>query len=273
MDDLKNIERYYNSLESAHHEWTRFDRHRFEFPITTRHIKKYITPGSKVIDIGGGPGRYSFELAQMGCEVTLFDLSRSSVEYAKRKSKELRIPLQRYCVGDARDLSDFPDHCFDALLNFGPLYHLPDPADRRRVVAESMRVLKPGGILAVAFISVFAPIYDTVRRYSSEISARRDDLVRFIQTGTNIDSKEVKGFADAYFVDPDSITPFMESFGVESRLLFGAESFIAQSEFRIMDLSESTLEEWIDFAYETSTSRAGIYGSDHIVYIGETSNS
>ncbi|MCG8479457.1 MAG: hypothetical protein MI724_10205 [Spirochaetales bacterium] len=97
--------------------------------------------------------------------------------------------------------------------------------------------------------------------------------MRFTQTGTNIDSKEVKGFADAYVADPESIPPFMESFGVESKLLFGAESFITQSEFRIMDLSESILEEWIDFAYETSTSRAGIYGSDHIVYIGEKSKS
>jgi SAM-dependent methyltransferase len=48
--------------------------------------------------------------------------------------------------GDARDLAE-PDESWDAVLPFGPLYHLLDRADRVRVFAEARRVVRPGGVV------------------------------------------------------------------------------------------------------------------------------
>src|SRR5918994_65755 len=48
--------------------------------------------------------------------------------------------------GVARQLSA-DDASFDAVLLFGPLYHLTDRADRRAALAEARRVLQPGGRL------------------------------------------------------------------------------------------------------------------------------
>ena len=55
-------------------EWNRI-ANRPEFLLTCRMLDRYIKPGDSVLDIGGGPGRYSLYLAEKGCDVTLFDLS------------------------------------------------------------------------------------------------------------------------------------------------------------------------------------------------------
>ena len=49
--------------------------------MTKRYMEEYIpndTP-QKILDIGGGPGRYSIFLAQKGHDVTLFDLSGKNI--------------------------------------------------------------------------------------------------------------------------------------------------------------------------------------------------
>jgi ubiquinone/menaquinone biosynthesis C-methylase UbiE len=50
-----------------------------------------------------------------------------------------------------------------AVLLLGPLYHLPQAADRDRALREAQRVLRPGGVALAAAISYFAPTIDGIR--------------------------------------------------------------------------------------------------------------
>ena len=52
---------------------------------------------------------------------------------------------------------------FDVVLLLGPLYHLPDRADRMTALREARRVLRPGGVLAVAAVSRMAVPLDWFR--------------------------------------------------------------------------------------------------------------
>ena len=79
--------------------------------------------------------------------------------------------------GNALDLRRYPDHSFDAVLLFGPLYHLHSRADRLQCIAEARRVCKPGGKLFFAFISndfviltefSYRPDYFTAGDYDKE---------------------------------------------------------------------------------------------------------
>ena len=62
------VKAYYNANVSG--EWNRIAG-RPEFLLTCRFLNRYIKSGDKVLDIGGGPGRYSLYLAGRGCDVTL----------------------------------------------------------------------------------------------------------------------------------------------------------------------------------------------------------
>ncbi len=73
MDDIIKIVRDFYDIDVLA-EWNRLEG-RPEFLLSCRMLDRYIKSNDKVLDIGGGPGRYSFYLAEKVCDVTLFDLS------------------------------------------------------------------------------------------------------------------------------------------------------------------------------------------------------
>jgi 2-polyprenyl-3-methyl-5-hydroxy-6-metoxy-1,4-benzoquinol methylase len=63
------------------------------FAVTMRTLGDYLPqPPAKILDIGGGPGRYA--ITQRGYEVTLFDLSQGCLDLAK--AKEAGVELAGY---------------------------------------------------------------------------------------------------------------------------------------------------------------------------------
>jgi 2-polyprenyl-3-methyl-5-hydroxy-6-metoxy-1,4-benzoquinol methylase len=72
MKSLDTVRNFYD--ETVNYEWERLDRHKVEYEITKRYLNRYIKSNDKVLDLGGGPGKYSLYLADQGCEVTLADL-------------------------------------------------------------------------------------------------------------------------------------------------------------------------------------------------------
>jgi SAM-dependent methyltransferase len=109
-------------------------------------------PPAVVADIGGGPGRYALWLADLGYRVEHRDLAPGHVEHlASMKPEAVSTRL-----GDARRL-DLADASVDAVLLFGPLYHLPTAGERVTALAEAARVVRPGGPVFAAAITRWAP--------------------------------------------------------------------------------------------------------------------
>ena len=76
MDETTNIIRdFYNAGIDT--EWSRIAS-RPEFLLTCRMLNRYIKPGDTILDIGGGPGRYSHYLAAKDCKVTLSTFPRKT---------------------------------------------------------------------------------------------------------------------------------------------------------------------------------------------------
>ena len=124
---------------------------RVEFLTTVKYVEKYLTPGSKIIDIGAGAGEYSLYFAKQGHSVTAVELADNNIKSFKAKlTPEINIDLRQ---GNACDLSAFPDNSFDIVLLLGPLYHISDPQERKKCIAEARRVCKKGGVIFFAYIS------------------------------------------------------------------------------------------------------------------------
>ena len=83
-NDAEIVKESYN--KNAQLEWERLEGFHFEFEIAKHYLKKYLR-GKTVLDIGGGPGRYSVWLAKQGYDVTLVDLSENNIALAKQKVK------------------------------------------------------------------------------------------------------------------------------------------------------------------------------------------
>ncbi len=121
-------------------------------------------PPGVVLDVGGGPGRYSCWLAGLGYQVHLIDPVEKHVRQAREASdSQPRRPLASVALGDARSL-DHGDGAADAVLLMGPLYHLVDREQRLRALREAHRVLRPGGLLIAKAVNRFASLLDALTR-------------------------------------------------------------------------------------------------------------
>lgn len=133
---------------------------RLEFVRTQELLRGRLpAPPAGVLDVGGGTGAHAEWLAADGYEVVLIDVVADHVRAARELSATLARPFEAR-LGDARSL-DAEDASVDACLLLGPLYHLPDPADRASALAEAVRVTRRGGLVCAAAISRYAwPLYE-----------------------------------------------------------------------------------------------------------------
>jgi ubiquinone/menaquinone biosynthesis C-methylase UbiE len=246
------IARYYD--EQAEQEWGRLERHRTEFAVTARALAEFLpSPPARVLDCGGGPGRYAVELACRGYDVTLFDLSTGNLQLAREKAAEAGVTLVGYEQGTATDLCRFPDDTFDAILLLGPLYHLLEEAERQQALTEARRVLKPGGFLFAAFISRYAaPRYAAV--HEPTWPREHPGLLETLMT-TGIlppDRKDGSAFV-AHNAHPTEIAPLCRDAGFEVITILGVEGLVSMIEDRVNTLSGEAWDTWVDLNYRVAS--------------------
>lgn len=260
------VESFYDRSPQA--EWDRMDHHKMEFRTTLRAMREFIPPRSTVLDIGGGPGRYSIELARAGYKVTLLDLSSGNVELAGQRAREMGVELAELVHGNALDLSRFAGSSFDAVLLMGPLYHLVDPSDRDRAIREALRVLAPRGMFFAAFITRYAVYVDLLKRDPGLIAQYARTYERLMGTGVHIPTEQNPGFTDAHFIHPMEIEPLMSDHGLTTLRLALAEGLIAPVESAVNALPGELFEEWLDVCYRLGTDPITWGAGEHMLYVG-----
>ena len=145
-DPTVDVDRFRAFERAAHVRLARTYRD-FLAHVTARAIEPLLAraavgPGQRVLDLATGPVLVAAAAAERGASVVGVDLSPVMIALASE-----RHPHLAFREGDAEDLP-FDDATFDAVVcNFG-LGHFPDAP---RAVAECVRVLAPGGRLALSW--------------------------------------------------------------------------------------------------------------------------
>jgi SAM-dependent methyltransferase len=119
-----------------------------------------LAAGDRVLDLGCGGGRHAFECYRRGARVVALDRNAEEIAEVRKwfgameQAGEPPEGASAIAVeGDALSLP-FPDGSFDKVIISEVMEHIPDD---KGVLAEMVRVLKPGGSIAV-----------TVPRYGPE---------------------------------------------------------------------------------------------------------
>ncbi|HEV8574133.1 MAG TPA: class I SAM-dependent methyltransferase [Dehalococcoidia bacterium] len=271
---LRRVRKFYEI--SAEREWRRLEQPtdgELEFAVHKAWIGKFLPPPpARVLDIGGGPGRYSIWLAELGYRVTLADLSPDLLAIARQRAEELNVLLEHIGEADARKLSHFGDESFDAVVCLGPLYHLLSERDRASAAAELVRVLKPDGIAFAAFLNRLAVLRVAVDQdlpfftsYTFELIRRWYDEGVFISAIAGI-------FTDTFSMHPADVPPFMESVGFRTLDLISSQSIAADRQKHLSlfkekqpDLYPWVMERLIATANDPTTVGSGF----HMLYIGQ----
>lgn len=260
----ETVREYYD--REAATEWERLGRAypRLEFVSTLQLVDEFFPREGRIADIGGGPGRYAIELLRRGYRVTLIDLSEAAVTFAREKMRNLDLTPEAVHAADARQLPMLEDAGFDAVLCLGPMYHIVDPAERRRALEEIHRILRPGAPALVGFINPWGVLRGGLTEFPSLYADEqmvRNLLDTWVQTGPQ------EAFTEAAFLTPPQAMAELRDAGFAVECRAGVEGFAGGTRNEIMRMADedpASYEVVARLVAETSTHAAFRDATEHL---------
>jgi 2-polyprenyl-3-methyl-5-hydroxy-6-metoxy-1,4-benzoquinol methylase len=133
------------------------------------------TVGVDILIAGCGTGSHSIDSALRfpKARILAIDISRTSLAYARRKSRELGLTNIEYGQADILKLAALSRR-FDVIETVGVLHHLADPTAGWRVL---LSLLRPHGLMLVGLYSATArQSLATARAFIAECDHRATDI-------------------------------------------------------------------------------------------------
>ncbi|OBT61638.1 hypothetical protein VE03_08854 [Pseudogymnoascus sp. 23342-1-I1] len=190
MTDTATVAGWYNANADLEHN--RLIDNRLEFAISLHIIQQSLssllpTGPKRILDLGGGTGRYAVELAKQGHSATLVDISQAELEQAKQHAQEAGVALAGITCADARDIRGVPgvfrENYYDIVLCQGPLYHFLSLDERLHVLQSCMSEAKCGGFVIAAFVTKYAHLRDLAQREPLRLSKETDYYADYLASG------------------------------------------------------------------------------------------
>ncbi|KAE8381872.1 S-adenosyl-L-methionine-dependent methyltransferase [Aspergillus bertholletiae] len=293
MTDTQVVAEWYNQNATLEHN--RLNTCRLEFSVSLRiidqclgQLQQHTDQPLRILDLGGGTGRYAVELARKGHLVTLVDISSSELELAKSFAAESGVTLEAFVEADARTIqvdpegrnqrSVFTTCTYDLILCQGPMYHLLEESERRRVLCACASMLRADGILAVAFVTHYAHLRDIAQRAPARLATEMDRFYReYLSSGRYTRNPSMASYhtkvedVRGLFRKVDGLlrTPGSNA-GLNLSRIVACEGFLGGGlAGKLGDLSPDEYEHWVDVVMQFAEDEALLGNADHLLAIAE----
>ncbi len=148
--------------------------------IHSYYLQQHITAGMRVLEVGAGAGRFTQVLANLGVRIWVADISPVQLDLNRKYAQAFGFAdaIETWNQVDICAMDTYPDSSFDCVVAYGgPFSYVLDRRDA--ALSESLRVLKPGGLL---FISVMS-VWGTAHRNLASVLALTPEINQKV-TGT-----------------------------------------------------------------------------------------
>ena len=99
--------------------------------------------GPRLLEIGPGPGAATDWLRHRVSSLTAVEIDDEAADKLRKRFPDGNVEV---VSGDATRLTS-EDGTFDSVASFTMLHHVPTRRGQDRILAEALRVLRPGGVL------------------------------------------------------------------------------------------------------------------------------
>ena len=261
------VRRYYSSFD----EWARLDSLEggVEFDGACRLLKSHLVPGSRILDLGGGPGRYSIEFAGWGLTVVLADISPELLAEARNRFREVGVEPQIESVDEvnATDLSLYSDNSFDAVVAFGPFYHLVSQDERMAAALEIKRILRPEAQAFIDFVPRIGGVIGLVERAAVSPEQVPAAILRECSETGVFRNETESGYQEGYYSYPHEMRELLDDAGLKVTDTYSLKSIAHRLAPEIAQLDESVRGELEKIARTHESDPAVVALSGHAVIV------
>jgi SAM-dependent methyltransferase len=263
------VRKYYRQYD----EWRRLVKdpyHKLEYETTLHFLRRYLPPRGLLLDAGGGPGRYTIELAKMGYDVVLLDLTPKHLDIARTEIRRARVEdkVRGIHRGSIQDLSRFRSGTFDAVLCLGTtLGHVVDRIERGKALGELARVAKKGAPIFVSVVGRYAQFMDPAGRFPEKLDSEPKFYFEALKTG---DYDGSHGFAPCHFFFPEELEGELNKKHlqvVERVGLEGLASYHCREVNRLARTRPNAWSAWKRIHLRTCTQPAVVGTSEHFMLV------
>jgi S-adenosylmethionine-dependent methyltransferase len=241
--NLDRIRAYYSRFG----EWERLDTPAgaLEFRRACALVRGNLPVKAQVLDLGGGPGRYAVELARLGHRVVLADLSPELLDEARRRFTEAGVSDDIASIDEvsATSLEIYGDGSFDAVVAFGPFYHLLAGQERRLAARELFRVLRPSGVGFIAFVPRQSGLRGLIERAAQSPEQVPMGALTSTAAGGVFRNGADSGFQEGYYPTVQELCELFETTGFSIREVVSLRGLADMREVALATLSDEVRSE------------------------------
>ncbi|ADA67496.1 Methyltransferase type 11 [Thermotoga petrophila RKU-10] len=206
-------------------------------------LEEYLKNPCRVLDLGGGTGKWSLFLQERGFEVVLVDPSKEMLEVAREKG------VKNVVEARAEDLP-FPSGAFEAVLALGDVLSYVENKDK--AFSEIRRVLVPDGLLIATVDNFYTFLQQMIEKDAW------DQITRFLKTQTTSVGTTLFSF-NSYAFKPEDLDS-LEGFETVDIRGIGVMEYPDE---RISEREETIFR----LERELSKDRNIIWKADHIFFV------
>ena len=155
--------------------------------------------GARVLDIGGGQGQFSLQLAKQGAHISLCDISAEMLTLAQDQFAADNLPLNCQLCSLQQADKVFPGQ-FDVVMNHAVLEWLEDPFAALPFLADKV---KPGGWLSLMFYNLHGHQWRQIMNGRTHAPTSANQRLR------------AEGNAPQHPLDPDKIEAALQQLGFQ----------------------------------------------------------
>src|SRR5665213_1025507 len=155
VSDRERMRDFYDNLGEG--EWSRLEdspRGRVSYQVHRHFLERFVHSGDHVLEVGAGPGRFTFDLARLGAVVDVTDFSEVQLDLHRRRLEgtDADAAVTSRSILDVCDTSRYDGAYFDVVLAYGgPLSYAFEHVEE--ALTGLLRITKPGGFVVASVMS------------------------------------------------------------------------------------------------------------------------
>lgn len=179
-ESIETVKGYYDALGEK--EWDRLTetlRGRVSLELHRRFLRRFVRPGWRVLEVGAGPGRFTFELAALGASVVVTDVSevQLGLNEARLEGTDAERNVERRELLDVCDASRYADGEFDAVVALGgPLSYAFERTEE--AMRGLLRIIGAEGIVVASVMSLLGGWRYFLRAITALSDEANDKILR-----------------------------------------------------------------------------------------------